>query len=194
MRDELAVLQRIAEHRRALPLAAQRLLGHALFDFLAQVDGVKLRCRFEDRLDQHRHLLIFDGFRDGDNPDAAALFEQRFVDDAVLAAAGKAVELVHQNDIKRPRLQLSVGDHLLKRRALGRGTAGEARVDIDVRRIQEQPVIVRIPLQRPALGVRRKLSLIIGRYADVCGRDVWCGVHKKSSVKSGAVRIMGQPL
>lgn len=153
----------VAVGGRCLELATAGLFRHALLDLAAQVDGVILGIGFRDGFQKHAHAgaAVVKGFRDGNNLDADA-GQERLIDNAILPGAGEAVKFMHKDHIEGVILVLCVCNHRLKGRALGGTAAGDPGVNINMRRIQQEPVGGGVALQLVQLCVGAELGLFLG--------------------------------
>ena len=157
----------VAEGGGGLQAAAGGFFRHALFYLVGQVDGVVFGHGFQHGLENDGKLVILDGFRNGDDTDIAFPPEHGLIYNAVFTGAGKAVELVDQDDIKGVFPGFCLGDHGHEAGALFRLAAGDTLVREDIAVIQDHVVLGGVAAQGLQLGFGRIFRLIFGGDADV---------------------------
>ena len=100
--------------------------GHASVNLLGKLYGVVFRHTFQNALYQDTGGIVRNILLGRQHPDAV-LFQLRFIDGAVIAVAGKSVQLIYQNALKG--VLIAVGDHPLEFGTVIRGAA-DGPIDI----------------------------------------------------------------
>ena len=95
----------------AVILSFERIFSHPTHDLLGQVGGIVFGIALQHRFQNDTLRPVRDDFGSGHEFDAV-LFELCLVAGAVIAVAGKAVQLPDQNDVEQ--FALAVLDHLLE--------------------------------------------------------------------------------
>ena len=155
-------IQRITERAAAAIAAAfENVFSLAADNFLRQVGGIVFSVTFQHRFQDDAFRPVRDDLSGGHQLDAV-LFELRLVASAVVAVAGKAVQLPDQNDVKQ--LALAVLNHLLKLGAVVR--FGRNR-PVDIVLDHRDTVLLGIGGAFANLAFDGFLALIVGGIAGV---------------------------
>ena len=117
--DILLIFNSIAKRGIGQRFTAVSFFGHAAGDLLGKVYAVIFVHCLDDGFGDDGHFIVPDVFADRNHVDAQLLAQHGFVDNAVLAVAGKPRKLPDQDGIKGLRVFLGSGNHPHKFRALG---------------------------------------------------------------------------